>query len=106
MFEKAKHPNWDEDVKATTSDRTSASGSNDLLCVLIKERKMTTRKMRRENPRDQIMYGYYNYGRFIGATIRKNEAIKEAEKWTGKPWDEIKEYIEVHKILVSKIKNL
>ena len=33
MFEKAKHPDWDEDVKTTTSDRTSASFSNELLCV-------------------------------------------------------------------------
>lgn len=32
MFEKAKHPDWDESIETTTSDRTSASGSNDLLC--------------------------------------------------------------------------
>ena len=31
MFEKAKHPDWDENAKTTTSDRTSASGSNELL---------------------------------------------------------------------------
>ena len=31
MFEKAKHPDWNEDVKTTTSDRTSASSSNELL---------------------------------------------------------------------------
>ena len=62
-----------------------------------------TRNMRRKHPRDQVMYGYYNYGRFIGATVRKYEAIKKAERWVGKPWGEIKDYIEIHKILVSKI---
>jgi len=37
MFEKVKHPNWDENIKTTTRDRTSASFSNELLCSMPRE---------------------------------------------------------------------
>ena len=64
---------------------------------------MTNRKDVRENPRDQTAYGVYNYGRLIFTKYLKREAKKAAEDWTGKPWPEIKDHIEIHKVLVSKI---
>lgn len=63
---------------------------------------MAVRKDIRENPSDQTGYGYYNFGRLIGIAFLKREAKHKAERWTGKPWAEIKEYIEIHKVVVRK----
>ena len=66
---------------------------------------MGIRKDIRENPTDQIMWGYYSYGRLIGVASRRYHAKADAERWTGKPWSEINYYIELHKVVVKKYKN-
>lgn len=48
MFEKVKHPEWDENVKSTTSDRTSASGSNELLYEQLREEILRVDLLRQE----------------------------------------------------------
>ena len=57
----------------------------------------------RENPSDQTAYGVYNYGRLIFVEYLKRGAKKAAEDWTGRSWDEIKDHIEIHKVVVRKI---
>ena len=57
----------------------------------------------RKNPSDKSAYGVYNYGRLIFVEYLKRGAKKAAEEWTGKPWDEIKDHIEIHKVIVKKL---
>ena len=64
---------------------------------------MANRKDIRESPSDQKAYGYYNFGRLIGVEYLKRGAKRAAEEWTGKPWDEIKDFVEIHKIVIKKI---
>lgn len=64
---------------------------------------MAIRKDIRKNPADQTAFGYYNYGRLIGIEYLRRSAKLAAEKWTGKPWAEINDHIELHKVVVKKI---
>jgi len=66
------------------------------------EADMTIRKNIRENPPDSIHYGYFNYGSLVGVAKLRRQAVREAERWLEKPWSEIKDDIEIHKIRVSK----
>lgn len=59
---------------------------------------------RRKEPKPQIAWGMYNLGRLWGIRRTKSEAIREIGYRCGKPWKECKSYIEVHKVLVSKVK--
>jgi len=64
---------------------------------------MRTRKQMREDPPSSVCWGYFNCGRLIGIAGLKRDAVKKAERWTGKHWVEICNHVEVHKVLVKKI---
>ena len=64
---------------------------------------MKSLKQRRLNPNDFVGYGIYNYGRLVAFTYLKRDTRKEAVRWAGKPWPEIENHIEIHKIVVKKI---
>lgn len=59
----------------------------------------------RKNPSSQIRWGIYNFGILIYIAHRRKDAKKLAEELTGKPWDKIKGYVEIHKVLVSKVRS-
>ena len=61
---------------------------------------MATRKDIREHPSDQTAWGYYNLGLLIGIEYLKRDARKAAEEWTGKPWKEIEDHVELHRVVV------
>jgi len=55
-------------------------------------------------PSPQKVWGWYNTGILVGVEYLRRDAIKAAEKWTGKPWSEAKKNMEVHKVYVSQAK--
>lgn len=61
------------------------------------------RKALRAFPSDQVMFAYYNLGRLIGIRRCKKDAKLAAEEFVGNPWDEIKNHIEIHKVIVKKV---
>lgn len=54
-------------------------------------------------PRDQIAWGWYNFGNLVGVERRRKTAIAAVENHVGKPWKIAKNYMQVRKVIVKPI---
>ena len=59
---------------------------------------------RRKEPKEQLAWGYYNFGCLIGIARTRRSAIGMACEHTGKAWDVTRTYMEVHKVAVKALK--
>ena len=57
---------------------------------------------KRKHPNAQMGWAWYNMGALIGVETRRNAAIRAVEEHTMQPWDEVKGYMEIHKVVVMK----
>jgi hypothetical protein len=57
----------------------------------------------RSNPRIQKAYATYNMGILRDIHRTRRQAIEELERQCGEPWVKCKRYMEIHKVIVSKI---
>lgn len=58
---------------------------------------------KRKNPSAQIAWGYYNMGLLLGVERTRKGAIAEVEHCTMEKWRYVRDYMEVHKVLVTPI---
>lgn len=56
----------------------------------------------RKEPKSQVAWGYYNWGRLWGIAYTRKAAVKKVEEILGKPWSEAKNSCEIHKVRVEK----
>jgi hypothetical protein len=57
----------------------------------------------RKNPKEHVMWGYYNFGRLLGIQRTRKGAVFKVESHTGNPWKVAKKYMEVHKVRIAAI---
>lgn len=55
----------------------------------------------RDEPKSQVRYGLYNCGNLWSVHHLRREAIRSAEDVIGKPWTEVRSYMEIHKVRVE-----
>ncbi|WP_332822195.1 hypothetical protein [Stutzerimonas kunmingensis] len=58
--------------------------------------------MANKTPRPVKRWGYYNLGsRLIGVAYTRAQARLDACHWAGRPWSEVKEYVQLRKVIVT-----
>lgn len=59
---------------------------------------------RRDDPAPQKAWGWYNFGLLVGIAHTKRLAVAAAEDCFGEPWAVLKSSIEIHRVIVTKVK--
>lgn len=56
----------------------------------------------RKEPKSQLAWGWYNFGRLMGIERTRKAAVKAVETNCMAPWSEARHYMEVHKVRVER----